>query len=101
VNKELDRTRKEAVSPNLRHYRRICLEGEQRNSSQDSRFLERDLNTRPPEYEAGLLGIQPRLSIFVCSVQYANILLFPFSYGYAIANHFSFMYQSVFCAPVS
>jgi hypothetical protein len=49
--------------PNLRYYPSICLEGPRKtvqNLSQDSWSPGRDLNPRPPEYEAGVLTTRLR-----------------------------------------
>jgi hypothetical protein len=50
----------------LRYYLGIRLEGQRRitkNLSKSSRSPERDLNPRPPKYEAGVLSISPRRSV--------------------------------------
>jgi hypothetical protein len=54
--------------PNLRYYPEICLEGLRKpaEKSQDSRFLGRDLNPGPPEYEAREGNTQPRRSVHNC-----------------------------------
>jgi hypothetical protein len=52
--------------PNLRYYPGICLEGLRKatkNFSQDSRSPGRDLNSGPPEYEAGMLTTRPRCTV--------------------------------------
>jgi hypothetical protein len=52
--------------PNLKYYPYNCLEGlrkTMKNLSQDSRSPGQDLNPGHPEYEAGVLTIQPRCSV--------------------------------------
>jgi hypothetical protein len=52
--------------PNLRHYPGILVEGLReiiKNLSEDSRSQDRELNLRPPEYEAGVFTNQPRRSV--------------------------------------
>jgi hypothetical protein len=49
--------------PNLRYYSGICLEELRKTTntlSQGSRSLGRDLNSRPPEYKAGVLTTRTR-----------------------------------------
>jgi hypothetical protein len=53
--------------PNLRYYQGIGLKGlmtTTRNLSQDSQFTDRDLNPRPPEYEAVVTLVTKREHIF-------------------------------------
>jgi hypothetical protein len=38
-----------------------------KNLREDSRSLGRDLNSGPPEYEAGVLTTQPRRSVISCN----------------------------------
>jgi hypothetical protein len=52
--------------PNLRYYPGICLEGLRKNTeniSQDSQSPGRDLNLRPPKYEAGVLTTRLQCSV--------------------------------------
>jgi hypothetical protein len=54
VNDELERIWEEAVVANLKYCSGIWLEGLRKTTkyiSQDSRFLNRDLNPGPPEHE--------------------------------------------------
>jgi hypothetical protein len=49
--------------PNLKYYPGICLEGPRKSEkplSQDSRFMSRDFNPGPLEYEAQVLSTEPR-----------------------------------------
>jgi hypothetical protein len=51
--------------PNLRYYPAICLEGLKKTMktlSQDKRSSGRDLESGPPEYEAGVLTTRPLLA---------------------------------------
>jgi hypothetical protein len=59
MRNDLERTRKEAVYPNLIYYPSICLEGLRKimkNVTQYSRPQSRDLSSGPPQYEAGMLA---------------------------------------------
>jgi hypothetical protein len=61
---ELERALKEAAGPNLR--RRPGMSGgteENHEKPQYSRSAGRDFNTKPPEYEAGVLTNRPRRSV--------------------------------------
>jgi hypothetical protein len=58
--------------PTLRYYPNIHLEGLRKasnNLGQDSKSLVRDLNPRPPKYEAGVLTTRPGCLV-LCIEQY-------------------------------
>jgi hypothetical protein len=66
MNDESERMYKEAIVPNFRYYRGICLEvvrKSTKNFSHDGRSSGRDLNPVPPEYEAGVLTTRLQFSI--------------------------------------
>jgi hypothetical protein len=76
--------------PNLRYAycSNICLEGLRETTeilSQDSRFLYRDLNPCPPEYNAGVLTIQPRRSAALKKLKHRRFLLNALSVS-AVSN---------------
>jgi hypothetical protein len=59
--------------PNLKYYPGICLEGLRKttkNIGQDSRSPGPDLNSGPPEYEAGVLATRPRSSVTISTLQF-------------------------------
>jgi hypothetical protein len=68
MNNELERILKEAVvaySKVLSRHSPGETEKMTRNLSQDFRYLDRDLNSKPPKYE-GVLTTRPQNSVKIC-----------------------------------
>jgi hypothetical protein len=66
MDDEMERNWKDAVFLILRYCPGILLEGLRittKDFSHDIRSPDRDLNPKPPEYEAGVLATRPRRSM--------------------------------------
>jgi hypothetical protein len=81
----------------LRYYLGICLEGLRKitDISQDSRSQGRNLNTGPPEYEAGVLTTRPQRSVS-SGPQFALIISVCYNSIYFRSLAFHVMISEIF-----
>jgi hypothetical protein len=71
MNDELEGCARKQSWPNLRLYPGICLEALRKPMKTSIMIANlRDLSSRPPNYEAGVLTSQPRRSIVVENQQW-------------------------------
>jgi hypothetical protein len=85
VNNELERCGRKRSWPNLRYHPGICLEGLRKDTetlSQYSRSPGRDLNPRPPEYEAGVLTTRPQRSVALPTQIFFIIILSLYAFNF-------------------